>query len=110
MNNLVYPIVMEALQNSNNNILLIELYDSFVNIYRKDKFIVVQDSEHEIFYNYNNFNFVCNKPIEKVTIIGDKYGSVYSDIFNKVYFKAAFTIQQAWKNKKESFLSKITKN
>ena len=99
MNYFAEEIITNVILDNNNNYLLVKLYDSFMYVYRKEKFIVVKNTDNEVFYNNSNFNFTCSKPIETVTIIWDRYGTPYTEIFNKRFCKAATIIQQAWRNK-----------
>ena len=78
----------------------IELYDSMIYVYRFDDFVVVKDSEKEVFYTQSNFiNWKIQKPIIKITTISDKYGPVFHDIFNRKLLTAVTTIQKAWKKR-----------
>lgn len=98
MNFYAYPIIFDAMKSSLDNYISVNLYESIIYIYRKNNLIFVKDNEKEIIYTQRNFNWFSNKPIEKITIIKDKCGSHFIDIFNKNHFKAAILIQQAWKN------------
>ena len=95
MNYHAYNCIHESMKNE--KYLAIYYYDSMNYIYKQNNHIVVKDIEKEVFYNCDEFDFKCNKPIEKITVIQDKYGFVFSDIFNKKYLRAALTIQRAWK-------------
>jgi len=95
MNYLAYKSINESLENG--IYMAVYFYDSINYIYRKNDHIIVKDLEKEVFYKLNEFNFNSNKPIEKITVIQDKYGFVFSDIFDKRYLRAALTIQRAWK-------------
>ncbi len=95
MNYYAYNCINEAMKGK--NYLAVYFYDSVTYIYKQHNFIVVKDIEKEVFYKENEFTFQSNKPIEKITVIQDNYGSVFSDIFNKRYLRAALTIQRAWK-------------
>jgi hypothetical protein len=97
MNCYAYPIIFEAMKEKVDNFLSVELYDSIIHIYRKNGYIYIQDFEKEIIYELGNFNFYSRKPIEKITIICDKYGGKHSIIFDKQYVKAATIIQRSWK-------------
>lgn len=97
MNCYAYPVIFESMKEKIDNFLSIQLYDSIIHIYRKDGFIYIKDYEKEIIYEPKNFNFYSRKPIEKITIIYDKYGGKQSTIFEKEYVKAATIIQRSWK-------------
>ena len=103
MNCYAYPLIVEAMKSSFNNFLSVELYNrEQVYIYRKHNLVHVRspNGQKTLTYEIHNFNYFNNKPIEKVTIVYDKLGSMFRDIYNKEYSRAAITIQQAWKNKK----------
>ncbi len=103
MNCYAYPLIFDAMKSDVGNNLLIELYDSSLNIYRKDEFIILKDDNGLIYYDLNNFNFYSNKPIIKITIMCDKYGALFREIFVKHYWKAAVSIQRSWKKHKKYF-------
>ena len=96
MNYYAYPLIFDAMKSTVDNYMSIELSDSLIYIYRKNDIIYVKDDEKTIVY-HNNFNFFINKPIIKITIIYDKYGHRFSEIFNKSYFRAAITIQRKFR-------------
>ena len=81
MNCYAYPLIVEAMKSSFNNFLSVELYNrEQVYIYRKHSLIHIRSSNNEkghslLTYEFHNFNYFNNKPIEKVTIIYDKLGS-----------------------------------
>jgi hypothetical protein len=100
MNWYAYPIIFDAMKEYKNTYLSIEMYDSTVYIYQKNGHIYIKDLEKEIIHTPETFNFHTNKIIEKITIIQDKTGFLFCDIFDKRYFKAATIIQDAWKKQK----------
>ena len=95
MNYFAYESINQAIKKE--VYLTVYFYDSLVYIYRKNENVIVKDLEKEVFYPLNKFQFHSNKPIEKITIIQDTYGPVFSDIFNKRYLQAILTIQRFWK-------------
>ena len=101
MNCYAYPLIFDAIKSNINNNLLIELYDSSLTIYRKDEFVILRDDSGLIYYDLNNFNFYSNKPINKITILCDKYGPSFMEIFVKEYWKAAVIVQRSWKKYKK---------
>jgi hypothetical protein len=98
MNYLAYPLIHQALRlNDINNHLLIESYDEQVRIHRIEEFVILRDREGFIYSYADSFKFLYNKPIYKVTILYDKYGALFREIFVRHYWKAALIIQRAWK-------------
>ena len=98
MNYYAYPLIFDAMKSSGEKYLSIQFCDNkVIYIYRKNKVIYLKDNNKVIIYNFNNFNFFANIPIERITIIFDKYGTRFTDIFNKNRFKAAIKIQQSWR-------------
>ena len=97
MNCYAYPLIFDAMKSNVSNNLLIELYDSSFHIYRKDEFIILKDTNGLIYYDLNTFNFYSNKPINKITIMCDKYGPLFREIFVRQYWMAAIIIQRSWK-------------
>jgi hypothetical protein len=101
MNCFAYPVIFDAMKSKVDNYLSIEYYDSgFIHIYRKGGKIYVKDGDCLNSYTPSTFNFYTPKPINKITIIWDKYGQPFSTIFDKDYFRASVLIQRAWKNYK----------
>ena len=98
MNCYAYPIIFETMKSKSDNHLSIELLDSFVYITKKGNDIFVKFSGISFHYTPETFNFSIDKPIIKITIIRDKYGPVFSDIFDRSYWKAATIIQRKWRN------------
>jgi len=87
------------MKKSCDNYLWIELMNSKpVYIYKKGNDLVVKYEAISFNYTPETFNFSIDKPILKITIIQDKYGSVFRTIFDKSYFKAAVIIQQQWRS------------
>ena len=103
MNCYAYPIIFDAIKNKNDNNLSIYFYDSsMIRIFKKDEFIILKDSEGMIYSDINSFNFFNKKPIDTILITCDKYGALFSEIFNRTYWRAAVSIQRAWKKSKKS--------
>ena len=98
MNYLAYPLIHQAIRlNDINNNLLIESYDEQVRINRKDEFVIIRDSEGLVYSDVDSFKFLYKKPIYKVTITCDKYGTLFREIFIRSYWQSALIIQRAWK-------------
>ena len=57
MNCYAYPLIFDAMKSNVNNNLLIELYDSSLNIYRKDEFVILRDDSGLIYYDLNKVYF-----------------------------------------------------
>jgi hypothetical protein len=103
MNCYAYPLIFETVKNNQILYLSIFLYDSIINITKKNGVICVTGDKKEI-YSSDTFNFYSNKPIDKITIVYDNYGASLKDIFNREHFKAATIIQKIWKkNYKKEF-------
>ena len=68
-------------------------------IFKNDSFIILKDEEGAIYSDDSTFNFVSTKPIDKVTIICDKYGPKFSEIFDRSYWRSAVSIQRAWRKR-----------
>ena len=100
MNCYAYPVIFDSIKSENNNYLAVHLYDSILFIYKKHNKIHLKEPEKETIYDIDSFNFFTNKPINKITILCDKYGTVFNDIFVKKYYKAASVIQNEWKIRK----------
>uniref|UniRef100_A0A6C0B0N6 Uncharacterized protein n=1 Tax=viral metagenome TaxID=1070528 RepID=A0A6C0B0N6_9ZZZZ len=101
MNCYAYPIIFDAMKSKNDNFLCLELMNcKTVYISRKGDDLFVKYSGICFNYTPKTFNFSIDTPILKITLIGDKYGSVFHDIFNKEYWKASTIIQNAWRNRK----------
>jgi len=101
MNCYAYPIIFEAMKSKNDNLLCVELMNSnTVYINRKGDDLFVKFKGISFKYSPKTFNFSIDKPILKITLIGDKYGGVFRDIFNKDYWKASTVIQHAWMKKR----------
>jgi len=100
MNCYAYPIIFDAMKSNSDNCLCLELMNS-KNIYinRKGHDLFVKFNGFSFKYTPKTFNFSIEKPILKITLIGDKYGCVFREIFNKDYWKASVIIQRAWRNK-----------
>ena len=107
MNCYAYPVIFDAMKSNDEYYLSIEFYDTTIEyIYKKNGKIHLKDNQKEIAYT-SNFNYFTNKPINKITIIQDKYGFVFRDIFVKKYFKAATVIQKKWKNRPKYLVLKM---
>ena len=102
MNWYAYPVVFDAVKSDKCNYVSIELYDEFVYIYKEKSFIIIKYKNTERVCTEETFNFFSNKPIEKVTLIKDKYGFLFHDIFNKKTCYAARVIQKSWSKWKKS--------
>ena len=101
MNCYAYPIIFDAMKSKNDNYLCLDVMNSnYIYINRKGGDLFVKFNGVSIKYTPKTFNFNIDKPILKITLIGDKYGSVFRDIFNKDYWKASTIIQHAWRNKR----------
>ena len=102
MNCLAYPIIFDAMKSNNFNNISIFLYDfSMVHIFRKDEFIILKDSDGTIYSDKSTFNFVTTKPIDKIIINCDKYGPMFTEIFDRTYWRASVAVQRAWKRYKK---------
>ena len=99
MNCYAYPIIFDAVKSNSDNILQIELYDSNIFIYKEKDKIIIKEGNMEISMSKSNFNFYSNKPINKITIIKDKYGHLFRDIFVREYMRAATIIQNVWRER-----------
>ena len=100
MNWYAYPVILDAVKSDNNNYVSIELYDEFVHIYREKSFIIIKHKNTERVCTEETFNFFSNKPIEKITLVKDKYGFLFHDVFNKKMSHAAKVIQKSWAKRK----------
>ena len=98
MNCYAYPLIFEAVKSNNNNSLSVTFYDNtVVYICKKNDKIFIKDNKKIYVRSPKSFNFYNNKPIDKITIIWDKYGHQFKNIFDKNYFNASVVIQKAWK-------------
>ena len=83
--------------NSDNFLSMEVLNSNYIYIFKKQNDIIIKYSGFFFKYTPQTFNFSIDKPILNITIIHDKYGQSFKNIFNREYWKAATIIQNKWK-------------